>query len=117
MQDIPRPPRPRPVLVEAMEDVYKGPSFSVNHVARMPKLEDKDAEFMQELLHDPSSSQLLYSNQDQNRLSSGHLNDRGLRASSQRCRISVCPGRRVPIVRAGPYRINRLDVKGQGARP
>ncbi|KAF1851748.1 TRP-domain-containing protein [Cucurbitaria berberidis CBS 394.84] len=54
-QDI---PRPRPAPVESIPEVTNGPYFNVRHVKRMAKVEDEDAEFMEEIYNNPSVSQL-----------------------------------------------------------
>ncbi|KAF2655494.1 TRP-domain-containing protein [Lophiostoma macrostomum CBS 122681] len=52
-------PRAQPVLAEPQEpEVAKGPYFSVNSMKRMPKVEDEDREFVDEINGDPMASQV-----------------------------------------------------------
>jgi hypothetical protein len=52
-------PPARPVPVEPQEpEVPKGPYFSVNSMKRMPKVEDEDREFVNEINGDPVASEI-----------------------------------------------------------
>ena len=55
-------PRPRPIRMDPVQEVDKGPYFSVNLVKRIPK--NEDVYFMPDLLHDPSASNLLLSEEN-----------------------------------------------------
>jgi hypothetical protein len=55
------PPAPTPapvrILAAPVQQIQNGPSFNVSQVQRVPKVEDEDEEFVQEVQSDASSSQ------------------------------------------------------------
>ncbi|KAF2036068.1 TRP-domain-containing protein [Setomelanomma holmii] len=57
-------PQPRSVKVKPVQEVQKGPYFSVNQVRRLPKVEDEDIEFLEEI-HHGSTRRLSDSSQTQ----------------------------------------------------
>jgi hypothetical protein len=77
-------PQPHAIRVEPIQKVYQGAYFSVKQVRRIPKVEDEDEEFVQEIHSKLSTSQLSMSSQDYN-------NERKLqrsRAASDRSQVS-----------------------------
>lgn len=61
--DVRRPRSSHSVQIEPGPEMTKGPYFSVNHVRRVPKVEDEDEEFLYEI-HNPSTSQVTMLSQD-----------------------------------------------------
>jgi hypothetical protein len=61
-RQAPDNPQARSVRTKPVQEIEKGPYFSVNQVRRMPKVEDEDVEFLQEI-HSNSVSRLLDSDQ------------------------------------------------------
>ena len=60
--------KPRQAPVELEAEVPRSPSFNVKHVKRLAKIEDEDAEFIEEVYNNPSVSQLTLSGQPRPRL-------------------------------------------------
>ncbi|EAT84765.1 hypothetical protein HBH56_147150 [Parastagonospora nodorum] len=58
-------PRRRSVSVMPMQEAQKGSYFSVNRVQRVPKVEDEDVEFVQEIYNDCSVSRTSVLRQDE----------------------------------------------------
>jgi hypothetical protein len=52
-------PRPCPVPAELIQEVQHGTYFRVDQVQRVPKVEDEDVEFVQEIYNDASSQKSL----------------------------------------------------------
>lgn len=50
--------RSHPSQTEPLQQVHSGSNFSVNQVRRIPKVEDEDQEFLQEIRNDASTSKL-----------------------------------------------------------
>tara|TARA_R110002003_G_scaffold9_39_gene751 strand:+ start:12786 stop:15218 length:2433 start_codon:yes stop_codon:yes gene_type:complete len=61
-RQAPDNPQARSVRAKPVQEIEKGPYFSVNQVRRMPKVEDEDVKFLQEI-HSNSVSRLLDSDQ------------------------------------------------------
>lgn len=58
-------PRRRSVSVIPIQEAHKGSYFSVNRVHRVPKVEDEDVEFVQEMCNDRSVSRTSVLRQDE----------------------------------------------------
>jgi hypothetical protein len=56
--------QPHPIQVEPIQDLQEGTYFNVKQVKRMPKVEDEDDEFVQEICNNRSRSQISISSED-----------------------------------------------------
>jgi hypothetical protein len=57
-------PQPRPIQIETIQEVQQDSYFNVNRVRRVPKVEDEDNEFVQEIYNNRSASQISISSKD-----------------------------------------------------
>jgi hypothetical protein len=105
-------PRPRPTRIDPVQEVDKGPYFSVNLVKRIPKVEDEDRYFMPDLLHDPSTSNLLLSEENGSR-TDGRLLQRD-RSASLQSQVSSSTLPRAARLHRPSWNSQELDSRGTG---